>query len=58
MRNPQHETIQIVAPAAVADRIEALFSPDFTLVQIPLLDDEDDLPTYFLGLTAQDRTSL
>lgn len=60
-RNPEHETIQIVATDYQADAIERLFAPNLTLVQMPLEMlaqaeggvREDDLPTYFFGLTEE-----
>jgi hypothetical protein len=55
MRNPEHDTIQIVATADQADKIEEFIGPNFTLMQMPTemqsTNPEDDLPIYFLALT-------
>ena len=54
MRKPEHTFIQIACDATVADRIEDMISPLFTLALMPaeLQDqDEDAVPIYFLAPT-------
>lgn len=52
MRDPDHKVIQIVCSDKMADKIEELAGPAFTLALLPdEAQREDDIPAYILALT-------
>lgn len=53
MRDPNHETIQVVVNASQADQLERLFAPYLTLAMMPkeMQDGDGALPVYFFAIT-------